>query len=50
MRYFNKLARKITIALTIAGLTFGAMGFVAFSPNQPQILASPAGRNHPDVG
>lgn len=50
MRYFNKVARNITIALTVVGLTFGAMGFVAFSQNQTLMLASPAGRGHPDVG
>lgn len=50
MRYFNKVARKITIALTVTALTFGTMGFVAFTQNQTLMLATPGGPHDPDVG
>lgn len=50
MRRLNKLARNIAVALTITGLTFGTLGFVAFSHSPSITIASPGDQNDPDVG
>lgn len=50
MRRFNKIARTIAVALTITGLAFGTLGFVAYSHSQSIMIASPGDKTDPDVG
>ncbi len=51
MRHFTKLARTLTLALALTGLTFGAMGLATVTQS-PAVLIADVGhqRGDPDVG